>query len=404
MSTTVAQIPIRCRLSIVSNPPVYPIDDNTGEAPRFWRAQDVAIQVGIFDANNDAVDLANLSALILTLRDTPNSPAVYVNKTVYAAGIVPIISYSGWSSGIAQQATFYLTAADTDLPLDGDPSAQVWMDIRGVTKNNHQLVYGAGYVTVYTSGNPPSPLPAVQIVSEWARSNTAGNATISPINQIHTEFIEILGAARTSVFAVDNYASIPGARASVIFSLPATAGINIELRNDDYTGTLLASFATDGVQPSAIAQLYYDGAAWQLGGFAWPAMQDVTIPPLSTGQPIVQPVDVAVVSLNDASNSTGDLLVIPQAPLHTEVITITGVARTSNFVIVPGATTVAGSRMTMLFKLPLTANIQLDVYGNNLSSPAIASFTTDGVQTSAAFEIYYDGVNWALAESLIPSY
>jgi hypothetical protein len=58
----------------------------------------------------------------------------------------------------------------------------------------------------------------------------------------------------------------------------------------------------------------------------------------------------------------------------------------------------------MLFQLPLTANIQLDVYGNNLSSPAIASFTTDGVQTSAAFEIYYDGVNWALAESLIPSY
>lgn len=402
--STAYQIPIRCRLSIVSNPPVYPIDDNTGEAPRFWRAQDVAIQVGIFDADNDAVDLANLSALVLTLRDTPNSPAVYVNKTVYAAAIIPVVSYAGWSSGNAQQATFYLTAADTDLPLDGNPSSQVWMDIRGVTKNNHQLVYGAGYVTVYTSGNPPSPIPAVQIVSEWARSNTTGNATISPINQIHTEFIQILGAARTSVFAVDNYASIPGARVNVIFQLPATSGIAIELRNDTYTGTLLSSFTTDGLQPSATASLYYDGTAWQLGDFAWPAMQDVTTPPFSTGEPVVQPVDFAVVSLNEATNTTGDQLVIPQGPLHTEVITVGGTVRTTNIVIVPGASTTAGARVSMLLKLPLTAGIQLDVYGNNLSSPAIASFTTDGVQASASFEIFYDGVNWALAESIIPSY
>lgn len=398
------QIPIRCRLSIVSNPPVYPIDDNTGMAPKFWRAQDISIQVGIFDAQNDAVDLDNLSALVLTLRDTPNSPSVYVTKTVYASALIPTISYAGWSAGTAQQATFWLTAAETDLPLDANQSGQIWMDIRGVTKNNQQLVYGAGYCTVYTSGNPPSPLPAIQVVSEWAQANSTGNATISPINQIHTEFIEVTGNARTSIFAVDNYATIPGARVSVVFALPATPGITIELRDDTYTGTLLASFTTDGVQPSATAQLYYDGAAWNLGAFIWPAMQDVTIPPLSTGTPTVQPVEYVVVSANDQTNSTGDALVIPQGPIHTEVITITGTARTSNFVILPGASTTAGSRLTILFKLPSTANITLDVYGNNLSSPSIASFTTDGVQTSASLDIFYDGVNWALADSIIPSY
>jgi hypothetical protein len=265
---TTDQIPIRCRLSIVSNPPVYPIDDNTGEAPASGGRRMSRFQVGIFDADNDAVDLANLSALVLTLRSAPNSPAVYVSKTVLAASIIPIITYSGWSSGNAQQATFYLTAADTDLPLDGDPSAQIWLDIRGVTRNNHQLVYGAGWVTCYTSGNPPSPLPAVNIVSEYARSNTTGNATISPINQIHTEFIELLGAARTSVFAVDGYAAVPGARCSVMFSLPAVSGIAVEIRNSTYTGTLLASLTTDGTQPSCIANLWYDGASWQMGSLS----------------------------------------------------------------------------------------------------------------------------------------
>jgi hypothetical protein len=86
-----------------------------------------------------------------------------------------------------------------------------------------------------------------------------------------------------------------------------------------------------------------------------------------------------------------------------EVITIAGGPRTSNIVVIPSAATSAGARATLLFKLPLTSGITIEVYGNNISSPVIAQFTTDGVQTTATFELYFDGSTWQLAESLIPS-
>ena len=62
MSTVYAQVPLRLEASIVSNPPV---DSNTGLAPKAYRGQTVAVQVGIFDPSNVAVDLTNLASLTL---------------------------------------------------------------------------------------------------------------------------------------------------------------------------------------------------------------------------------------------------------------------------------------------------------------------------------------------------
>jgi hypothetical protein len=259
---TYSQIPIRCRLSIVSNPPAYPIDDNTGMAPKFWRGQDIAIDVGIFDADNVGVDLSNVATLQLTFRESPTSPTYLVTTTVSAGSIIPVVSYSGWSAGTAQQATFYLSPAETDLSLAGQDSAQIWMDIRGYLDNGNYVVYGAGYVTVYNPGGSVAPIPTSQVVSYHASTNSAGDTTISPTRQIHTEVITVTGFARTSNFILEEDSPFTGARTNILFLLPATPGITLNIYNDSLSGTLLATFTTDANESNISIEFVYNGTAW----------------------------------------------------------------------------------------------------------------------------------------------
>ncbi len=257
-----SQIPIRCRLSIVSNPPAYPIDDNTGMAPKFWRGQDVAIDVGIFDADNVVVDLSNVATLQLTFRESPTSPTYLVTTTVSAGSIIPTISYSGWSTGTAEQATFYLTPAETDLSLSGQDSAQIWMDIRGYLSNGNYLVYGAGYITVYNPGQSVVPIPSSQVVSYHTSTNTTGDTTVSPTRQIHTEKITVAGLARTSNFILAIDSPFAGYRVNILFLLPGTPGITLNIYNQSLLGTLLATFTTDANESNISIEFVFNGTAW----------------------------------------------------------------------------------------------------------------------------------------------
>ena len=264
---TYSQIPIRCRLSIVSNPPAYPIDDNTGEAPRFWRGQDVVFQVGIFNSMNVAVDLSNIAELQLTIREQPTSP--FALASTISGTIIPTISYSSWANGTAQQASFNLTAALTDLPLDGLESRPLWLDIKGYTSTGQQLVYGAGYITVYNPGAyvPPAP-PGV--VEQLTYTNATGNTLIQQTNQIATTFVTVTGSARTSVFILQRDNLLVGATNKILFTLPATSGIVLQVRDDLVSGPLLATFTTDGVQPNALMEFTY-GSGWNITNAIIPA-------------------------------------------------------------------------------------------------------------------------------------
>ena len=269
MPTTYSQIPVRCRLSIVSNPPAYPIDDNTGEAPRFWRGQDVVVQVGIFNSVNIPIDLSNIADLQLTIRQSPTSPYAYASTL--SGTIVPVISYSSWAAGTAQQASFNLTAAMTDLPLDGDQSAELWMQIVGYTASGNQLVYGAGPITVYNPGayTPPSPQG---VVDEQSLSNGAGDTTITPVNQINTVLINVTGTAGTRNFILVQDNMLSGATVRMTFALPATAGIILQVHDDSLVGPVLAEFTTDGEQRSAVMDFVFDGDNWHLTAAAIPAL------------------------------------------------------------------------------------------------------------------------------------
>ncbi len=260
--STFYQIPIRCRLSIVSNPPAYPIDDNTGQAPKFWRGQDVSIQVGVFDADNNAVDLSNVASLQITFRRTPTSVAYAATDVVDSRDIIPTISYAGWSAGTTQQATFNLPAALTDLSLDGGDSLPYWMDIRGYTSTGSVLVYGAGYVTVYNPGNAVEPISSLQVVSQGTTNNSTGDSTILPLKQIHTQKIVITGAARTSRFIISDGSSYRGARVTLSFTLPSMAGIVLEVYSEILSGSPLTSFTTDGEVRTMTQDFEFNGLDW----------------------------------------------------------------------------------------------------------------------------------------------
>ena len=266
-----AQLPIRLEADLVSNPPVTPIDANTGLPIQFWRAQGIAIQVGIFDAYGNAVDLSNLSYLQLVLQEAPDSLAPALVKQVNAGDIIPVVTRADWLAGINQQATFLLSNADTDFSLGGATQASYWMQLIGQTTGGANIVYAAGYVTIFNSGLPPQP--PTSLVSGHNQANGGGAMVVTPTSQIHHEEIIVSGGAETRNCTVQATGLVKGALAVLRFQLPATAGINIRIFDQTTSGALLTtiSSASDGFTPAARVALWFDGANWQRDELTIPA-------------------------------------------------------------------------------------------------------------------------------------
>lgn len=260
-----AQIPVRCELSIVSAPPVLPIDLNTGAPVKFWRAQDVAFQIGTFDAIGVCVDFSNLVSLQLIVQKTPTSVFRLIDKQLGVDDIVPVISRGEWVNGTAQQATFDLLASETDVGLDGQDSAQFWLIIRGVTDSGQTLNYGGGYIRIYNPGNQTPPTVA-GIVSLHQTTNSTGNAVVTPTALIHTEEIIITGIASTRAFLVDPLSLPAGAQVwlKFIFESPPVPSIVIQVWSGSLAGAKLIEYSTDAFQPNALVMLNASG----LGGFS----------------------------------------------------------------------------------------------------------------------------------------
>jgi len=254
------QMPIRLQADLISAPPVVPIDANTGLSIKFWRAQSVSIQVGIFDSSGEAVDLSNLEYLQLVLQEAQTSlvPALTVN--VLAGAIIPTITVANWQAGIAAQATFNLTPAQTDFSLGGSTEATYWLRLLGRTSGGGNIVYAAGPVTIYNPGLPPQP--PIAFVSAEEIANGGGNFEVTPESQVHIAECTITGPAETRDVVVHASGLIAGARVSLRFILPATAGINLRIFDQSTAGDLLTTITTtgDGFLPTSRVELWFDGA------------------------------------------------------------------------------------------------------------------------------------------------
>lgn len=284
MSTNaITAIPIRLELSTVSNPPVYPFDVNTGRTPRCWRAQSLAIAVGIFDENDVCVSIDNLDYLQFILKTGPNAedPIVF-SQTLANDAIIPSISRLSWENGANQQAIFELPKANTDQSLQGQQQADFWLVVQGQDTDGVDIIYGAGPLTIYNSGAPSVPPVSFVGNSYHAGTNSTGDVVIPIENGIHTEAIAISGSARTSVFSLPIVNRLAGDTCALNFrfAAPLIAGIVLDIRNASAVGTRLltaadgfpdGTFTTDGYQLSARFVFVFTGTAWQYDGSKIPS-------------------------------------------------------------------------------------------------------------------------------------
>jgi hypothetical protein len=242
--STYQQTPIRIALSTVSAPPASFTDQNTSASPQFFRSQGVSIQVGVFDSNGNPVDLSNLESLQFVLLPSSNSPYPLVVKTLLSGAFQEIVTAQDWENGVDQNATFVLTAADTDQGLDGELSQEFWGAVQGVTDDGTPITYGAGTVVIANSG---LPVNVPKAMGENEQANSAGNFTVSPESQDHTEIVTVTGSARTAAAILSIVGAASGNKIRLVLNLPSTPGILINIVNGDLTGEVLDTIETNGV-------------------------------------------------------------------------------------------------------------------------------------------------------------
>lgn len=253
------QIPVRLQLSILSNPPVAPIDRNTGQTPKLWRAQTAALQLGIFDAQNVSVDLSNLAYLQVILQRAQNSIAPIWVKQVNAEDLTDTIAISDWIAGTAQQADILLSAADTDQGLLGQPEAGFWLIVAGFTNTSAPLIYGAGALTIYDAGTT-LPAPATHYVGRNRQSTVFGDVSATPDAQVFTQIVDVTGAARTFNVLLGVNGVQDGAKLTLVLNLPETAGIVATVRSGPNTNPVISTVSTGSVL-QALLHYYFDADA-----------------------------------------------------------------------------------------------------------------------------------------------
>jgi hypothetical protein len=99
-------------------------------------------------------------------------------------------------------------------------------------------------------------------VSYNPQTNAAGNSTVAPQSQVHTEFINFTGGAGDYGAILTNPGLSVGARVNVQCAFPATAGLLISIYNLS-DGVPLAEFTTDGIVLSALFSYVFDGTNFQ---------------------------------------------------------------------------------------------------------------------------------------------
>lgn len=130
-----------------------------------------------------------------------------------------------------------------------------------------------------------------------------------------------------------------------------------------------------------------------------------TITVYNPGTSIPPPAANPYVSFHASANGSGNTTIVPTTQVHTEVIAVSGAARTSAFLIT-AAGLAAGARVGLRFNLPATAAINLQIYDQTLMGTLLTTVTTaaDGFTPTAKVNLYFDGSNFQRDELIIPAF
>lgn len=113
----------------------------------------------------------------------------------------------------------------------------------------------------------------------------------------------------------------------------------------------------------------------------------------------------AISTYNAQSSSSGDLTVSPGvlSLQHTEVLTLSGTARTTKIVLDTANSPATGSRIVLRLNLPAVASILLDFRNASTTGTQITTYSTDGSGDDAVIEFYFDGTAWQFLSAAIPA-
>ena len=172
-----SQQPVRLQVSPSGG---YPFDANTNTTPRMWRASDVVVQVAVFDAYNNPVDVGNLASMTLTLQPSPTSLTSSLTVTVPQANFSEdYCDWADWQAGLNQNVSFPLSAAQMDLSLQAQAYSNYWLIVQGLTATGTIITYCAGYVQIVnTSWALPTPTTRAGTFTLVAGAATVANTSI----------------------------------------------------------------------------------------------------------------------------------------------------------------------------------------------------------------------------------
>jgi len=256
------QTPIRLQLNLASNPPVDPVDANTGLFPRCWRGASVALQIGAFDAAGVPINMSNLIYLQLVIQESSDALVPSIVKTVQAADITSL-SANDWIRGEGQQATFVLTPADTDQGLLAQKSRTFWCAVQGKTTLGNIVTYGAGTFIIYNAGViMPSPLAGY--VSLDVQDNNAGNTIGAITSNQHTQVVNVGGVARIGNIILPVNGIAAGAICRLLVNLPNTPNVIMQVLSGSLLNPVISTITSGiGILTAAIEYYFdYENQTW----------------------------------------------------------------------------------------------------------------------------------------------
>ena len=187
----------RIRLQVLADQDGPVKDYLTGATPTLWRGNDVQIELGLF-FGADVVNVSNISSITLEAKASQTtSDAPVIAQTVDV--LDNTLTASTWTDRSKQHALIALTAAETNLDLDGAVEKSYWLTISAITTEGYAITLGYSSLLIRednagTAASPPTNDPTYftaeqtsMLVSAINWSTLGGKpSTFTPSAHVHS--------------------------------------------------------------------------------------------------------------------------------------------------------------------------------------------------------------------------
>lgn len=161
------------------------IDALTGKPLAMWQAEDVQVELGIFNNTVIVSDVTNFTSVTMEVKDPANLlGAPLITSTVLFASL-QIISGANWTNGTAQNAVFLLTQIQTNIALLGAKSKdfQIWFWATTNDGTPRRIPLGTSPITLQDSGY--GDVGSIQVLPPGARMTASRLQILNPDTNLY---------------------------------------------------------------------------------------------------------------------------------------------------------------------------------------------------------------------------